>query len=134
MATFLDTNVLIDVLSEDLVRSTASAQKLNEAKARGRVLITDIVYAELSIDFESVEAVDEVIRSMDVTRVPCSTRALFRAGRAFESYKNQNAGPKDNVLPDFLIGAHAAVEGMPLVTSDTRRMTGYFPELQVVKP
>lgn len=134
MVTFLDTNVLIDALSDDAVKRDPSLLRLDEAKARGRVVITDVVYAELSIDFDSVGALDQVIQSFDVSRIRCSSVALFRAGRAYLKYKSENAGPKLNVLPDFLIGAHAAVEGAPLVTSDVDRMTGYFPELQVIKP
>lgn len=134
MVTFIDTNVLIDVLDGDPVRSGPSSVRLNEAKARGRVLITDVVFSEFSIAMETVEAAEEVVHSLDITRVRCSAQGLFRAGRAYLAYKGNNAGPKTNVLPDFLIGAHAAVESAPLVTSDVKRMTAYFPELTVIKP
>jgi predicted nucleic acid-binding protein len=134
MATFIDTNVLIDVLDADPAKRDACAEKLNEAKARGRVLITDIVFSEFSISMQTVEEAEEVVRSLDITRVRCSAAGLFRAGRAYMAYKDENAGPKLNVLPDFIVGAHAAVEGAPLVTGDAKRMTTYFPELAVIKP
>lgn len=134
MVTFLDTNVLIDVLSDDPNTSGPCIQRLEEAKGRGRVVITDVVLAELSVTYNSVEEINEVVQSLDVDRIRCPDQGLFRAGRAFTDYKNKNAGPKLNVLPDFIIGAHAAVSGAPLVTSDVKRMSGYFPELEVIKP
>ena len=134
MATFIDTNVLIDVLSVDPKKSDPCSLKLNEAKTRGRVLITDVVFSEFSIAMSTVEEAEAAVNALEITRVRCPSTALFRAGRAFLDYKDKNAGTKTNVLPDFFIGAHAVAENAPLITSDIKRMTGYFPELTVIKP
>ncbi|MHA3841001.1 type II toxin-antitoxin system VapC family toxin [Sphingomonas aestuarii] len=134
MATFVDTNVIVDILNADPNRGGICTNLINEAKARGRVLITDMVFAELSVAMDTVDDAEQVVRSLDLSLVRCPTAGLFRAGKAYKTYREQNAGPKNNVLPDFVIGAHADVEGAPLITSDVNRMTGYFPELQVLKP
>ena len=134
MVTFLDTNVLINVLKEDPESPGPNMKSLNDAKSRGRILITDIVYSEFSIALATEDEVDEVIKSLGVTRISCPAKGLFRAGKAFKAYKEANAGPKGNVLPDFLIGAHAAAENAPLVTTDVKRMSQYFPDLTIIQP
>jgi len=134
MATFIDTNVLVDLFSNDPDRSIPCADKLTEAKARGRVLISDLVFSEFSVAMNSLEEAEQVVKSLDLTRVRCSAAGLFRAGKAFKVYKETNSGPKLNVLPDFVIGAHAVTEAAPLITSDTNRMQTYFPDLEIIKP
>ena len=132
--TYIDTNVLIDLLDEDAARYAGCLEKLEEAQAQGKVFISDIVYSEASIGMPTKDALDEAVTVLRLSRTPFSDEALFRAGRAFKQYKDANSGPKNNVLPDFLIGAQADVDGVPLITSDAKRMMSYFPSLVVVQP
>ncbi|UYO94990.1 type II toxin-antitoxin system VapC family toxin [Pollutimonas sp. M17] len=129
----VDTNVLLDIVTDDPVWADWSIQQLESASLRGPLLINDVVYAEWSIGYEHIEALDNAIAHMALLfhRVP--TSALFLAGKAFRQYRSQ-AGTKDSVLPDFFIGAHAAVLDIPLLTRDTGRYRRYFPTLSLITP
>lgn len=132
--TYLDTNVIIDLLDDASERFERCLELFEEAKARGRVFLSDIVYSETSIGFDTQDALDEVIANLGLSRSPISDDGLFAAGRAFKKYKEETDGPKNNVLPDFFIGAQAKADNMPLITSDAKRMVGYFEGLEVLKP
>jgi predicted nucleic acid-binding protein len=134
MTTFIDTNVLIDLLDDESEKHGGCLEKMEEALALGRVFISDIVYSEASMGMASKEAIDEAVHVLGLSRTGNTDEALYRAGRAYLRYKNDNEGPKNNVLPDFLIGAQAEVENCPLITSDHKRMTTYFPDLNVIQP
>ncbi|MBO9356996.1 PIN domain-containing protein [Bordetella petrii] len=133
MTTLVDTNVLLDVVTDDPAWAEWSIRQLESASLRGPLLINDVIYAEWSIGYDRIEALDDAIQRMDLTveRVPAS--ALFLAGKAFRAYRG-NAGSKAGILPDFFIGAHAAVLGIPLLTRDIRRYRNYFPTLSLVSP
>ncbi|MDQ5904694.1 MAG: hypothetical protein QG672_2288, partial [Pseudomonadota bacterium] len=98
-----------------------------------RLAINPIIYAELSLTFSTVEALDQVIDDLGVVMVELPRPALFLAGKAFVRYRRQG-GTKGNVLSDFFIGAHAAVSKYPIVTRDTRRFASYFPSVKLIAP
>ena len=129
----VDTNVLVDVLQNDPQWADWSIAQMR-AQARLHVLaINPIIYAELSLSFSTLEALDAVVVTMalDLREIP--RPALFLAAKAYAHYR-QRGGSKGQVLPDFFIGAHAAVEGWPLLTRDASRFRTYFPTLQVLAP
>jgi predicted nucleic acid-binding protein len=129
----VDTNVLVDVLEDDPAWAAWSIQQLRAQSKIHSLLINPIVYAELSLTFSTVEALDAAIETFDLTMKELPRPALFLAGKAFVRYRRQG-GKKHNVLPDFLIGAHAAVLGCPLLTRDTQRYRTYFPSVRLITP
>lgn len=98
-----------------------------------RLVINPIIYAELSLTFSTVEALDQVLDSMDLRMLEIPKPALFLAGKAFIQYR-RNGGVKNNVLGDFFIGAHAAVSGLPALTRHIRSYKNYFPSVRLVIP
>lgn len=131
MTTFVDTSVLIPLVSEDSEHHQWCVEQI-EAASRP-IVVSDIVYAELSVGISTKEEVDEIISSFSISRLSYSNDVLFRAGKAFLDYKN-NSGPRDSLLPDFLIGALAEIEGEPLLTRDTGKVSTYFPTVQLIHP
>ena len=132
-ATLVDTNVLFDVLTEDSEWEDWSASMLADARGRGDVVINQIVFAEVSVAYDSIADVDEVLPSDYFVRAAIPWEAAFLAGKAFCAYKRRG-GSRRSPLPDLFIGAHAAVTGMTLLTRDPRRYRTYFPKLRVVSP
>lgn len=134
MTTFVDTSVVIYLLDDKSQLHQWSVDEFNKAKNSGPVIIPDIAYSELSIGLPSKEATDSAIAELALERFPCSDETLFRAGRAYKKYKEENRGQKNNVLPDFLIGAQAACEKSPLLTNNEGDFIGYFPEITLICP
>jgi hypothetical protein len=97
------------------------------------VLINDVVYAELAVGFLRVEEVDAVLAAAQVEMTAMPREALFLAGKVFQRYR-ASGGTRSGVLPDFFIGAHAAVAQLPLLTRDVRRYRTYFPTVQLIAP
>lgn len=131
MTTFVDTNVLIDALDPNAPNHLWAKEQL--AVADQPLVICDIVYSEFSVGLSSVADTSAAITSLLVERTRHSDEALFHAGKAFKRYR-KNAGTKSNVLSDFLIGATAAVDGSPLLTSNARDFRTYFPTLTLICP
>jgi predicted nucleic acid-binding protein len=131
--TLIDSNVLIDVFADDARWFDWSMTQLEEAALSGPLLINDVVYAETSIRYRSVERFDAALARASITVVPTPRMALFLAGKAFTRYRN-GGGARTGVLPDFFIGAHAMVERMPLLTRDARRYRHYFPTVELIAP
>lgn len=131
--TLVDTNVLFDFLSEDEEWSDWSSAMLADAVERGRVVINPIVYAEVSVRYDRVEDLNEALPSQFFVHAPLPWEAAFLAGKAFERYRRRG-GARRSPLPDFFIGAHAAVTGMTLLTRDARRYRAYFPKLKIISP
>ncbi len=129
----VDTNVLVDVLENDPEWSDWSIAQLNAQSKVYRLAINPIIYAELSLTFSTVEALDKTIRDMELLTLEIPKAALFLAGKAFVQYR-RSSGSKTNVLGDFFIGAHAAVSGLPILTRDTRRYKSYFPSVKLIAP
>ena len=133
MTTFLDTNVLISLLDEAHKFHQWSMAQFQDCKAKGPAIISDIVYCEFSVGMASKDDVDAAIEQFALERFEGDDVALFRAGVAFKQYK-ANAGPKVNVLPDFLIGAIAEVTGAPLLTANPKDFKKYFPNIKMISP
>ena len=129
----VDTNVLIDVTTVDPTWFEWSRRELNAAAARDELSINVVVYAELSIRYDSIDQVDRVIENLGVILEPIPPAALFSAGKAFQRYRAAG-GVRTGVLPDFFVGAHAEVTGAQLLTRDIRRYRTYFPEVRLIAP
>lgn len=129
----VDTNVLIDVLQDDPEWADWSISQLRGQSKIQKLAINPIIYAELSLNFSTVEALDQTIEDLELTLIEVPRPALFLAGKAFVRYRRQG-GTKGNVLADFFIGAHAAVSRYPLLTRDTRRYTTYFSDVMLIAP
>ena len=129
----VDTNVLVDVLQNDPQWADWSMAQLQAQSKVHRLSINPIIYAELSLTFSTIEALDAVISRMEMDLLDIPKPALFLAGKAFVQYR-RGGGVKTNVLADFFIGAHAAVSGLPVLTRDTRRYQSYFPSINLVTP
>jgi predicted nucleic acid-binding protein len=132
-ATLLDTSVLLDLATDDPRWAEWSEQQIERAAARGALWINDVVYAELSVRFARIEALDRFITRGGLKREPMPAAALFLAGKAFAAYRARG-GSRGGVLPDFFIGAHAAVAGVPLLTRDTARVRGSYPGVTLIAP
>ncbi len=129
----VDTNLLIDLANEDAGWRPWSAETLGQALRSGPVSINPIIYAELTVAYDTIEAVDEALDALGVRRLPLPYEAGFLAGRAFLAYRRAG-GTRTPPLPDFYIGAHAAVANLVLLTRDPRRIERYFPSVEVVSP
>ena len=129
----VDTNVLVDVLQNDPQWADWSIAQLRAQAQLHELVINPVVYAELSLSFSTFEALDRVVATMDLAMHEVPRPALFLAGKAYLQYRRRGGG-KAQVLPDFFIGAHAAVEGWPLLTRDASRFRTYFPTLEVIAP
>jgi len=132
-ATLVDSNVLLDVLTEDPEWIRWSSDAL-EAEAEHSLLVIDpIIYAEVSIRFERIEDLEEALPTELFRRDPLPWEAAFLAGKCFLKYRRRG-GTKRSPLPDFYVGAHAAVTGMTLLTRDIGRYRTYFPQLPILAP
>ncbi len=129
----VDTNVLLDLITNDPIWADWSARHLQILSARGQLIVNPVVYAELSAGFDRVEEVDAALDTAGIELVEIARAALFLAGRAFQRYRAQG-GTRTGVLPDFFIGAHAMVEGISLLTRDARRYRSYFPDIMLITP
>jgi predicted nucleic acid-binding protein len=129
----VDANVILDVVTDDPRWAEWSSNQLSRAADRSRLAINPIIYAEVSVGYERIEDLDAVLRPVDFLRLPLPYEAGFLAGKCFLRYR-QAGGASRSPLPDFYIGAHAAVEGLPLLTRDARRYRTYFPNLALIAP
>jgi predicted nucleic acid-binding protein len=131
--TLVDSNVVLDIVTNDDTWAGWSQAQLEQAAAVGSLVINDVIYAEISTRYRTIEAVDAMLEELeiDVANIPRS--ALFLAGKAFLRYRALG-GIRTGVLSDFFIGAHAAVEQRPLLTRDARRYRTYFPTLELITP
>jgi predicted nucleic acid-binding protein len=131
--TLVDTNILLDIFTKTPDWWEWSLVQLEEAALHGQLLINDVIYAEASIRFESIDDFDKALEPIGVTVARIPPMALFRAGKAFSRYR-ASGGVRSGVLPDFFIGAHAELEGLPLLTRDARRYRHYFPKMMLIAP
>ena len=131
--TLVDTNVLLDLVTDDPGWAGWSVQQLDAAALRGSVLINDIVYAELSVRFARIEELDTLVSDAGLVIAPMPRPALFLAAKVFQRYRAAG-GTRSGVLPDFFIGAHAAVTGLPLLTRDVQRIRTYYPGVRLISP
>jgi predicted nucleic acid-binding protein len=133
VATLVDSNVILDVATEDDAWQDWSASMLARASEAGRLVINPIVYAEVSLGFASIEELDDAVPPDYFTREPLPWEAAFLAARAFLNYRRRG-GARTAPPPDFYIGAHAALGGYTLLTRDPRRYRTYFPRLRIIAP
>lgn len=132
-AVLVDSNVLLDLMTEDVRWFDWSSKSLADAADRYRLVINPVVYAEISVRFSRIEDLDETVPASMFDREGIPYEAAFLAGKAFMSYKGRG-GVRTSPLPDFLIGAHAAVAGYRLLTRDVARYRTYFPTLPLIAP
>ena len=131
--TLVDTNVLLDVATDDPNWAGWSLRQLDAAAMRGRVLINAVVYAEFSIGYARIEEADRVLAAAGLDLAEMPRAALFLAGKVFRRYRAQG-GSRTGVLPDFFIGAHAAVAQIALLTRDPRPYRTYFAGITLIAP
>ena len=127
----VDTNVLLDIVQDDPDWGDWSQQQLEAASLRGPLAINAVIYAELSMAYERIEDLDRVVQQTGLHELTIPREALFLAGKAFLQYRRRRGG-RTGVLPDFFIGAHAAVTGTPILTRDVRRYRTYFPTVEIL--
>jgi hypothetical protein len=133
VATLVDSNVILDVLSDDAEWTDWSAAMLADAGHRGLLIINPLIYAEISAGFTRIEDLDDALPSSWFLREPLPWPAAFLAGKAFVTYRRRG-GTRPVPLTDFYIGAHAAIAGYTLLTRDARRYRTYFPKLRIISP
>lgn len=129
----VDTNVLLDVLQDDPEWAEWSQRSLEDASLADSLVINAVIYSELSIAFERIEDLESVLTEGLLSVEPIPREALFLAGKAFVNYRRRK-GAKQGVLPDFYIGAHAAVSGYTILTRDVSRYRSYFPTVALITP
>ena len=131
--TLVDTNVLLDLATNDPTWAQWSISALETAAVDGPLLINGVVYAEFSSRYERIEDVDEFLKSAGLDLVEITRSALFLAAKVHAHYRT-SGGTKTGVLPDFFIGAHASVSDVPLLTRDIGRYRTYFPSVRLISP
>jgi predicted nucleic acid-binding protein len=125
--------VLLDVITDDKQWADWSAGQIAAAMDAGRVVINPLIYAEVSVGYETVEELNDMLPASYYEREPLPYVAGFAAGKAFLRYR-RGGGGKRSPMPDFYIGAHAAVAGYRLLTRDVRRYQTYFPTIDIIAP
>jgi predicted nucleic acid-binding protein len=133
MPTLVDSNVILDVVTEDPEWFDWSSAALARIAERDRLIINPLVYAEVSLGFDRIEDLDYSVPPEYFAREPLPWAGAFLAARAFAKYKRRG-GSRQHPLPDFYIGAHAVIAGYSLLTRDPRRYRTYFPKLRLVAP
>jgi len=131
--TLIDTNVVIDVITDNAEWADWSARAMATCAAGGPLHINSVTFAEASVGFATLEAFERVLSSSDLNLLEIPRPALFLAGKAFREYRRRG-GVRTSVLPDFFIGAHAAIAGLTLLSRDAARYRGYFPQLDLLSP
>ncbi len=129
----VDANILIDLLTGREPWVTWSSQQIATARELGQAFITDVAFAEVCGGFEQRREADRFLESSGVVLASLPRDAVWLAGKAFRAYR-ANKGPRESLLPDFLIGAHAQAIGCPLLTRDVRRYRTYFPDVRLITP
>ncbi len=131
--TLVDSNVVLDVVTDDDEWADWSASMLEQHAEQGLLAINPIIYAEVSVRFDTIEALDEAVPAEYFMRLALPWPAAFLAAKVFQRYRARG-GTRTRPLPDFFIGAHAAVAQMSLLTRDPRRYRQYFPTVRLIAP
>ena len=131
--TLVDTNVLLDIVTDDPNWANWSIEQLETASVEGPLLVNDVVYAELAVRYGRIEDLEAFLNQAGIEIAPIPRPALFLAGKVFTQYR-RSGGVRTGVLPDFFIGSHAAVSRLPLLTRDVGRYRAYFPSLMLIAP
>ena len=134
MTPFLvDSNILLDIFEDDAQWADWSETTLQQYAASHTPTINPVIYAEVSVGFARIEELEAVLSGCGIHLLAIPKEALFLAGKAFLTYRRRG-GTKNSLLPDFFIGAHAAVSGLSLMTRDASRYQSYFPSVQLITP
>jgi predicted nucleic acid-binding protein len=131
--TLIDANVLLDLATSDARWSRWSEAALERCADEGHLHINPLIYAEVSLAYERIEELEQALPAALFVRTPLPWEAAYLAGKCFKTYRGRG-GARRSPLPDFYIGAHAAVAGMRLLTRDAARYRTYFPRLTLVTP
>lgn len=131
--TLIDTNVLLDLVTDDPNWADWSIAQLEAASLNGPLLINDVVYAELAVRYDRVEDLEAFVDEAGLAMAAMPRAALFLAGKVLTQYRKLG-GSRTGVLPDFFIGAHAAANELPLLTRDVGRYRTYFPTVKLIAP
>ncbi len=129
----VDSNIILDIVEDDPAWADWSESHLEWLADRFPIYINPIIYSEVSIGFKTIEEVENVINGMGIKILQIPKEALFLAGKAFLSYKTKK-GTQKSILPDFFIGAHAAIDKLQILTRDISRYRTYFPSVKLVSP
>ncbi|MFZ4483249.1 MAG: type II toxin-antitoxin system VapC family toxin [Chthoniobacterales bacterium] len=132
MPVLVDTNVIVDVLTNDPEWADWSVGQL-ETRSSGGLVINPVIYAELCFGAPSASFVDDVVKQFALVYQEIPRQGLYRAAKAFARYKKKK-GTKSSVLPDFFIGGHAEAANLDLLTRDTKRLGAYFPGVTLICP
>lgn len=132
-AVLVDSNVLLDLVTADPRWGDWSSARLEELAERHPLVINPLIYSEVSVGFDRIEEIEEALPSAFFRREELPWEAAFLAGKAFLRYRRQK-GSRRSPLPDFYIGAHAAVRSYRLLTRDARRYETYFPKVELIAP
>jgi predicted nucleic acid-binding protein len=129
----VDTNVILDVVQDDPVWAEWSQVQLDTRAVHDDLAINAVIYAELSIAYARIEELEDTIDTAELRLLEMPREALFLAGKAFFAYRKRG-GTRTGVVPDFFIGAHAAVLELPLLTRETARYRTCFPSVALITP
>lgn len=129
----VDSNILIDIATDDPAWGAWSADALAQSGQDARLVINPLIYAEVSVTHSRIETLDALLPEDVFAREPLPWAAAFLAGKAFVAYRRRG-GERASPLPDFYIGAHAAVRGYRLLTRDRGRYETYFPKVELIAP
>jgi predicted nucleic acid-binding protein len=132
-AVIVDSNVILDIFTEDRRWLSWSSNALERIANESRIVINPVIYGEVSIRFERIEELDEALPSAIFEREDVPYEAAFLAGKAYLAYRRR-AGTKSSLLPDFYVGAHAAIRSYRVLTRDVARYRTYFPKLVLIAP
>jgi len=133
MITLVDSNVILDLATDDTKWFEWSAESLSRAADESTLAINPIIYAEVSIGFRTIEEIENLLPVAEFRRLALPYEAAFLAGKVFLAYRRRG-GRRTTPLPDFYIGPHAAIAGLRLLTRDPRRYRTYFPTVPMIAP
>ena len=129
----VDSSVLLDIFTEDPVWFDWSSNAIAEAAGGQALIINPVIYAEISVRFNRIEELETALAQAGIERRPVPYEAAFLAAKCFVRYRKRGGG-RTSTLPDFFIGAHAAVERLTLLTRDADRIRTYFPNVALITP
>lgn len=133
MSYLVDTNVILDIVTEDIIWFDWSSNNLAQCLDTDTVFINPIIYSEVSVGFNNIEDLEILLPPTVFKRAHLPYEAGFLAGKCFSKYR-KSSGAKRSPLPDFYIGAHAAIQDLTLITRDKGRYRTYFPKLKIISP
>ncbi len=129
----VDSNIILDIFIDDPIWADWSEAALSEYSIHAPLYINPVIYTEISIGFNKIEELEAAILNSGLKMLEIPKEALFLAGKAFHKYR-RHQGIRKSPLPDFFIGAQAAVLDLELITRDIKRYKTYFPTVKIISP